>query len=161
MLLHTNHYIISLEARSMFHKKVVAFAVAALAFAFLVSCSNGSGTTHPDFVGTWAGAAGSGSVETLTMDENTVTVSITSGGGTGSFTAHVTSYDESAKHILMTVTAINDPGDTYFKAAMPVGTVEYMTYSVTGTAMYFSATSSGYPASATSGPNAQGPLTKQ
>jgi hypothetical protein len=125
-------------------KKLILFSVVVVcASVFLVTCNTNSGTA-PEFVGTWTltGAL----TETCAFTASTLTAT-DSGTLNGVMNFSFQAVDEGAKHIKMSFTS----GTGNF-AALPIGTVAYLTYSVSGNSLYQSMGQTVYPASAATGP---------
>jgi hypothetical protein len=134
-------------------KKSTLYVIAALAICSLlglvfVSCEQSTGPDFggAEFAGIWVYDIGL-MVETLTITTNTFEVKDT-GVIAGTMQCSITSYDETANHIKMTVTSVS--GD--YVGVVPIGTVWYVTYSISGNEMLVAQDTSGYPASATDGP---------
>ena len=124
-------------------KKLLVFFVLACALMVLFSCSNNGGGGGPEFVGTWSQTGGT--TETLVFTATTLSITDT-GSTVGTMTLAFTSVDESAKHILTSVTSA-----TGFYASL-VGHVYYLTYSISGNSLFFYVSQATYPASALWGP---------
>jgi len=126
---------------------MVALAICLILGLLVVSCKQ---TTGPDFggaefTGIWVLDAGF-LIETLTITTTTFTLMDT-GLVVGTMKCSITSYDENADHIKMSTTSVT--GDF---TGLPIGTVWYLTYSISGNELYYDMDPTGYPASALSGP---------
>jgi hypothetical protein len=123
-------------------KKLITLSIVLVCAAIVLgTCSNSLSSGGPEFVGTWT-SSGGGQTETLTFTANSLSVSdsgMISGNGTFSFQA----VDEGSKHIKMSLSS-----GTGIYSLVPIGTVFYMTYSVTGNTLSASMSGSGYPSSA-------------
>ncbi len=86
----------------------------------------------------------------------TTTIVVTSTGATSVLESSLASFDESVGHMLLTVTSVT--GTAFGSAA--VGDTMYVTYSISGSTLYLSGDSAGYPATSTSGSDPQGPFTQ-
>lgn len=129
-------------------KKIIKGLVTSL-FLFVVlfqGCTPPGGSGSPDFIGTWLLSVPPLVSDTMTLTSTTYSQS-TSGILNGTMNASIDSYDTEAGHIHMTITA-----RTGFYTAIPVGTILYTTYEVSGNEMMISTSDTSYPATAESGP---------
>ena len=126
----------------------VAIVICTILGLLFVSCNQATGPdlgpdlVSAEFEGVWLD-------DEFTPDELTITTTTLdrdTGLGMGTMECSITSYDENVNHIEMSTTSATGIY-TY-----PIGTVLYVTYSVSGNELYMSMDTAGYPASALSGP---------
>jgi hypothetical protein len=118
--------------------KLLTLPILVAAPLFLGSCQ--TSRSDPDFVGTWQ-ANISGEIITATFTTTTMHLSDTA-NGTADYS--ITSYDESAKHILTKVTGATGH---YVEIAGAVGSPAYWLYSTSGNQIDFASKTSNYPTS--------------
>jgi hypothetical protein len=137
-------------------RKHLRFLLELLAFILVVSlpvidmagCSSGGSdpsTPPPEFVGTWKGGPPGGPTITLTITRTTFSVLADSGGGdTESFAGTTTSFDTSAKHVLMVVATESYTGNAPTTPMVP-GDKLYGLYSLSGTTLTMAMNNTTYP----------------
>jgi hypothetical protein len=109
--------------------------VSVLALLSLAECSS-SGSSPPEFVGTWK--CTSPALITITLTETTfASVAGVLSGDSESITGTITSYDTTTKHILALVATESYTGNAPTTPTLP-GTKLYMLYSLSGTTLNLS-----------------------
>jgi hypothetical protein len=129
-------------------KKRILWAIFTIAMVLLVV----AGCKLPfwsELLGSWVYSSG-GEMATLIFDSTRLTFRV-AGSMNGSIVFSLDDVDETAKHIKMAVTSTT--GDFSSGGGPSIGSVVYMTYSISGgKTMYISMSDTDYPATAVAGP---------